>query len=48
MQPDAADRFDLPFRIPEALPNNKHVESNHGTGGERDQVVHSSSFVQKG
>src|SRR5437773_7405887 len=40
VQPTLFDRFDLPLRIPEALPNNKHVEPNHGTGGKRDHVVH--------
>ena len=41
------DRFDLPLRIPEALPNNKHVEPNHGTSGKRDHVVHSSFLCAK-
>jgi hypothetical protein len=26
--------------MPEALPDNNHVEPNHGTGGKRDHVVH--------
>jgi hypothetical protein len=40
-------RFDLPLRIPKALPNNKQVEPNHGTGGKRDHVVHSFFLCAK-
>ena len=47
MQPDAVDRIDLPLRIPEALPNNKHVEPNHGTGGKRDHVAHNFFLCAK-
>ena len=41
------DRFGLPLRIPEALPNNNDVEPNHGTGGKRDHVVHNFSLCKK-
>jgi hypothetical protein len=46
-QPDAVDRFELPLRIPEALPNNNDVEPKHGTGGNRDHVVHNFSLRKK-
>jgi hypothetical protein len=47
MQPDAADRFDLPLRIPEALANNKHGEPNHRTGGKCDHEVHNFFLCAK-
>jgi hypothetical protein len=41
------DRIGLPLRIPEALPNNNDVKPKHGTGGNRDHVVHNFFLCKK-
>jgi hypothetical protein len=45
MQRNAADRFDLPLRIPEALANNKHVEPNAGVDIAAFQVKPQISLI---
>jgi hypothetical protein len=45
MQRNAAGRFDLPLRIPEALANNKHVEPNPGVDIAAFQVKPQISLI---